>query len=283
MSDPASRATKSRSIANDAHLHLFRYGYRADSGDPVVMCSELDLYTKFRVRYGIDLALVIGYQGDQRYLDDNSYILQLAEQHRWIRPFAYVDPASGPDDISALLGAFTGLSIYPPGRDDQAWWRWFDTAMRVADEHAALVSLNAPVPTHPLIAAVLADTARVCVMLSHLGLPGRVPDPESAHLGPLRELALHDRVWVKISGIYATSPRAHRYPHLEADRWMGWLLEHVPLSHLVWGSDFAPCLEYISFPQVLDPPQLDHLDDVQRRMIMGGNLLQMLSEESVDV
>ena len=50
-------------------------------------------------------------------------------------------------------------------------------------------------------------------------------------------------------------------------------------SRLLWGSDFSPCLEYVSFPQTLGPiDRWQRLTDADRASIKGGNLMGLLRE-----
>jgi predicted TIM-barrel fold metal-dependent hydrolase len=55
------------------------------------------------------------------------------------------------------------------------------------------------------------------------------------------------------------------------------LLEEFGASRLLWGSDFAPSLEWVSYPQTLGLlAEMPFLDEPGRRRIEGENLLALL-------
>jgi L-fuconolactonase len=83
-------------------------------------------------------------------------------------------------------------------------------------------------------------------------------------------------VFVKISGLYATSDPPHAYPHRGAAFAIQQILSAFGPSRCLWGSDFAPALEFISFPQAVHWPGLDDLSDPARNAVMCGNLLRLI-------
>ena len=70
-------------------------------------------------------------------------------------------------------------------------------------------------------------------------------------LALLLALADHQNVMVKISGLYAISDPSHGYPHEAARPFIDLVLERFGPSRCLWGSDFSPALEHVSFPQTV--------------------------------
>ena len=86
-------------------------------------------------------------------------------------------------------------------------------------------------------------------------------------------------VCVKLSGFYALTVPGYDYPHRNAWPYVVALLESFGVQRLLWGSDFSPSLELVSFPQTLGLlAQMTFLTDKDRGQIEGTNLLRILGE-----
>lgn len=82
---------------------------------------------------------------------------------------------------------------------------------------------------------------------------------------------------VKLSGFYAVTEPGHDYPHRGAWPYVQVLLDAFGASRLLWGSDFAPSLEHLSFPQTFSLfESMPFLSAEDRRVIQGANLLRLL-------
>ncbi|MEA2526703.1 MAG: L-fuconolactonase [Thermomicrobiales bacterium] len=82
---------------------------------------------------------------------------------------------------------------------------------------------------------------------------------------------------MKLSGFYALTEPAYDYPHRAAWPYVEVLLEEFGASRLLWGSDFAPSLEWVSYPQTLGLlAEMPSLDEEDCRRIEGENLLALL-------
>ena len=120
--------------------------------------------------------------------------------------------------------------------------------------------------------------------MSHLGLPPaaeHAPDETvvRAALGSVFELAKFADVRVKLSGFYALTTPGYDYPHQAAWPYVGALVAAFGVERLLWGSDFSPCLEWLSFPQTLGLlAHMPFLGDDDRRRIEGANLLALLGD-----
>jgi len=271
-------------ILADAHLHLFRHGFPGVYGRPLLP-AEVDVYEAFRHKHGIAAGLVVGYQGDGIDPDNNVHIRELAATRPWMATLAYVEPAAmpGPATVEALLAAgHAGLAIYVP--DDAAaaaLSAWDPATWAALDAHAAIVSFNIGLPQVAVLAAIAGAAPRCRMIVSHMGLPGvrREPpdrDAARAELAPLLALATCPNVFVKLSGFYAVSDPSHAWPHVAAAPFVHELIAGFGAGRCLWGSDFSPALDHVSFVQTITIPSLDAFDEATQAAIMGGNLLRIL-------
>ena len=269
----------------DSHIHLFRHGYRHDGLPPLFGSGELDAYLALRKAHGVELALVIGYEADGIDPQNNAYIREVSAAHGWLRTVAYVDPNSNPapNIIQALLDqGHCGLALYVTDAERaQALLRWPGATWDILQARRAVISFNARPQAMDLLRPLVAAVDGVSFLFSHLGLPGHIT-PEIDHdllrgrLAPLLSLANLRNAYVKISGLYATSEPAHRYPHHGAYHAIRSIIEAFGSSRCLWGSDFAPALEFVSFPQTVWIPGIDELKDAERNSIFRDNLVLIL-------
>jgi L-fuconolactonase len=273
----------------DAHMHLFRHGYRHDAVPPLFGSRELESYEALRETYGIDLALVVGYEGDGIDPDNNDYILDLSRSRRWLRTVAYVDPCvpCDPAAIKALLErGHYGLSLYVTDAERAgALLRWPNAAWDVLQEHRAIISFNARPEAIDLLRVHLSAFSETVFLFSHLGLPGLLaPDASrtavEARLASLLPLAELPNCYVKISGLYGTSQPAYAYPHPGAYHAIRAIIDEFGPARCVWGSDFAPSLEFVSFPQTIHIPGYAELPEAEKNLIFRENLVRLLAGRS---
>lgn len=271
-------------ILADAHLHLFRHGFPGVYGQ-ALLGSEIDVYEAFRERHGIAAGLIVGYQGDGIDPENNAYIRALAKTRPWMATLAYVEPSAMPSAarIEALVAAgHAGLAVYV--MDDAAavaLSRWDAATWRALDAQAAIVSFNIGLPRIGILAAIAEGAPGCRLIVSHMGLPGAraetpAPDAARTELAPLLSLAPHPNVFVKLSGFYVVSDPAHAWPHDAAAPMVEALVSGFGADRCLWGSDFSPALDHVSFVQTLVVPGLAAYDEATRAAVLGGNLLRML-------
>lgn len=124
------------------------------------------------------------------------------------------------------------------------------------------------------------------MLISHLGLPPKTSQPQQAAesrraLADVLMLGQFPGPRVKLSGFYAATEPEYDYPHQAAWPYVEALLAEYGPGRLLWGSDFAPSLKWISFPQTFGIfSRMPFIDDGQRRQIEGGNLLSLLDQVS---
>ncbi len=268
----------------DAHLHLLASGF-AGSVARSLFASEIGAYERFRGLHGIEAGLVIGYEGEGIDPDNNAYIRRQARDRPWMTTVAYVscDLPPKPETIARhLQDGHAGISLYPAdAREAAAVAAWPSASWQHLNANRAIVSLNAePACMDALRPVVTANTG--CIFLvSHLGMPGRFAEPPAAadavcRLAPLLRAAQSPNVVVKLSGLYAVSDPPHAYPHAAAEPFLTAILERFGPGRCVWGSDFSPALEYVSFAQTLAIPMIEHLGEEDRNAVMYENLVTML-------
>ena len=272
--------------AADAHLHVFADGYRGLYGSSPAGGDELAVYERLRGHYGITRGLVLGYEGEPQYAGNNDHILKLARSRPWMTPLAFL-PASLPPAVEALQelharGA-AGFALYPGSEAEaQAVNDWPAEVFAEMRAQSAVVSLNADPAAAACMSRVIDELDGCAVLISHIGSPGQFAQaPEAAEarklLAPLLELAARDRVNVKFSGLYGVSDPSHHFPHASSRPFVDVLLEELGPSRLVWGSDFSPSLDYVSFAQAADTGLLAGCSEAEIEAVMGGNLLRLLS------
>lgn len=270
----------------DCHLHVFSKGMPSGTGRAVLGDdAEIEAYEAYRRVHGIVAGLVVGYEADGIDPHNNSYIRGLAAKRPWMTTAAFVDPraAPGPETIEMLFEhGHAGIAVYVPDAiASAAVAAWPSETWRCLDRHQAVVSLNARPAGMDELATLVRRQEGCRFLFSHLGLPGRcsaTPTPAEAakRIAALLALAEFDHVMVKISGLYAVSDPPHAYPHMAAAPFVELLLECFGPLRCLWGSDFSPALEFVSFAQTVSNPWLDRLAPHERVQVMGGNLLRVL-------
>jgi L-fuconolactonase len=271
----------------DGHLHLFEQGFGGVLGQSPAGGDEVGVYERLRRHYSIARGLVIGYEGDRRYAGNNEYVLELARTRSWIEPVAYIPTSPVPiAQEVAGLGArgFIGYSLYLGGEaDGRAVAAWPQSLLAELCAQRAIVSVNArPAALEPL--AEILDRLRDCtILISHLGLPGRQTHTPSVaetrqRLAPLLAVARLPNVHVKLSGLYAITDPPHDFAYDAARPFVDVVLDAFGAERLLWGSDFSPALDFVSFAQIVDDRILRSCASREIEEIMGGNLLRLLAD-----
>jgi L-fuconolactonase len=273
----------------DAHLHFFAPGYAAALPESCrrIAPDEVTLYAALAEQHGVVQALAVGYEGQPWAAGNNCYLAELAAAHDWIRPLAFIhNPADL--NVAALERLarehFAGVSLYLFDERDFAAlavtpaeaWSWLS-------RRRWLVSVNARRAGWAAWAPILERWPELRLLVSHAGLPPaveRAPDAAAAQaaLGSVLGLARHPEVRVKLSGFYALTTPGYDYPHRAAWPYAAALLEAFGAARLLWGSDFSPSLEWLSFPQTFGLfAHMPFLSVDDRRLIEGENLLALLA------
>lgn len=271
----------------DAHIHLFSSGYAGRLGASPAGGDELEVYERLRASYQIECALVVGYEGEARYAGNSREILSWALKRPWMFPLPFLAVAAPP--AAAELrdwreqGA-VGYSIYLKTEGDgTAFAHWPASTLAELGAQRAILSFNATPAALARAKEVIVAIDGARAVFSHLGLPGRsgiVPTTVQARerLQPLLELAAHPHVAVKLSGLYAVSDPPYKFPNDDAQPLVDVLLDTFGPSRMLWGSDFSPVLDYLSFAQVCDPRPLSACTPAEVQDVMGLNLLRMLND-----
>jgi L-fuconolactonase len=273
----------------DAHLHLFADGFSGVSGASPAGGDETAVYERLRRCHGIERSLVLGYEGEPRYLGNSDYVLSLARTRPWMAPMAYL-PITPPPTPATLRefrnrGAI-GFALYPASPSEgQAFSDWPSAVFVEIRRQSAVVSVNADPDTAAQMARMGADLDGCAVLVSHLGSPSRCSRPPSLaaareQLEPILALAAWSNVNVKFSGLYAISDPDHDFPHDAAKPFVDVVIDAFGPSRLLWGSDFPPALDFVSFAQLADARLLSGSNQAEVDAVMGGNLLRLLDAQA---
>jgi len=278
-------------VRADAHLHFFQPGYAATLPENCrrVQPDEVTLYEGLAQRYNITKALVVGYEGEPWAAGNNKYLARLAGSRPWLKPVAFVhDPAYL--DIPTLIqwqqNRFAGLSFYLFQR------RQGETLKKAPAEvwdwlinHRWLISVNSRGEHWTMWLPILEKYPELRLLVSHLGLPPALAQPPEAplvqqNLAAVLALARFPGVHIKLSGFYALSQPGYNYPHQAVWPYIAALLTTFGSQRLLWGSDFSPSLEWVSFPQTFGLfADIPFLDAAAISQIEGDNLLRLLAEQ----
>ena len=273
----------------DAHIHLFEGGFSGSfASRPGVHLDEPACYASLAGDHGVQRALVVGYAGAPWCVRNNDWIAEQARRYDWIRSLAHVDPGRPPSvaQLESWQGqGFVGISLYVFDavsrealmRLPSGLWSWLV-------ERRWLISINSQGQYWAAWFPILERHAELRLLASHLGLPPKVSQPPSGlqaeeALASVVALASFPGPRVKLSGFYALSDPGYDYPHAAAWPYVEALLGAFGAHRLLWGSDFSPCLNLLTFPQTLGLfSRMPFIDDAQRQAIEGENLLALLDE-----
>lgn len=274
----------------DAHIHLFETGFRGGSftGRPGVNVDELACYRSLMKSYGVKAALVVGWAGAPWASGNNAFLARVVGENRWVHPVAYVEPTDGltVEHLEERRGqGFVGLSIYLSGKRKVAALKKLpDDAWEWMVRRRWLISCNSRGEDWLGWVPVLEKHPELRVVMSHLGIPGAAKKPLSERaarkgLARVITLARFPGVRVKLSGFYAATDPSYDYPHENAWPYVEVLIKEFGVKRLVWGSDFSPSLDHLSFPQTFGLfDKMPFLDKPDRDRIEGKNLLGLLAD-----
>jgi len=271
-------------ILADSHLHFFRHGFPGTYGASLVG-SDVVAYERLRAAHEIAVALVVGYEGEAIDPGNNAYIRELAATRPWMATLAHADIAHSPGEAEALAwlaAGHAGIALYVPDASAAAAASALPLGFwRALERSGAVVSVNAPPEAIARLGGMVAAAPGCRFLFSHLGLPGACASVPSrpaaaARIAPLLALAAMPNALVKISGLYAISDPMHAWPHEAARPFIDLVLERFGIANCLWGSDFAPALDFVSFAQTVDNPLLGGLSEADRAAVMGGNVLRLL-------
>jgi L-fuconolactonase len=247
----------------DAHAHLFFPGYvnRLPESCRRQLPDEITMYQAHAQEHEIAQVLAVGYEGAAWAVGNNQYIASLAQERSWLRPIAHVNDASQltRDQLSAWNHQnFVGISLHifstvqaeTLSRVSTEVWQWLS-------ENSWMISINSSGEYWRSWEPILSLHPELTLLIAHLGLPPATqaplpPDKARSSLKSVLQLASFANVHVKFSGFYALAQPEHAYPHVAAWPYAQAITETFGTTRIVWGSDFSPALEVVSFPQTVE-------------------------------
>lgn len=274
----------------DAHIHLFETSFRSGSftGRPGVNIDEVVCYESLMTSYGVTAALVVGWAGAPWASGNNAFLARVVGDRKWVRPVAYIEPTDGLSVANLeerRQQGFVGLSIYLSGKQKVAAlqklpgdvWKWIV-------ERRWLISCNSRGEDWLGWRPILEKHPNVRLIMSHLGLPGATKTlltktAARKNLTHVIALARFPGPRVKLSGFYASTDPSYDYPHENAWPYVEVLIKEFGVERLVWGSDFSPSLDHLTFPQTFGLfAKMPFLKKTDRERIEGKNLLGLMNE-----
>jgi L-fuconolactonase len=247
----------------DAHAHFFFPGFVGQLPENCRRQSpdEITLYQAHAQRHEIEQVLAVGYEEEPWAHGNNAYLASLAARYPWLRPVAYVgDPTQlTVAQLSSWQAQhFVGISLYVFNDEAaQALSHVNDEVWQWLAEQAWLISVNSRGDLWAAWKPILDRHPEVRLLIAHLGLPpalATAPDLDVARatLAPVLRLAAFPNVHVKFSGFYGISQPDYAFPHSTAWPYAQVVAEAYGTTRLIWGSDFSPALEAVSFPQTVE-------------------------------
>lgn len=274
----------------DSHAHLFKPGWAGElpASCRLMQPDETTVYEALAAKHNVKYLLAVGYQGEEPFLNNNAYLAEVVKTKSFVKPVAFF---SSPADLSVSslekLAAqkFVGISMYlfsdeltgALARVPADVWEWMT-------RKKWLISVNSTAQHWNPWRGVMDRYPNLRLLVSHLGIPPAMetaPTEQEARqsLATVLQLAKYPGVRVKVSGFYAMTKPGYDYPHRAAWPYVEALVKDFSADRLLWGSDFFPGADFLSFPQTYALfSHMPFLSDEQRRKIEGENLIHLLEE-----
>ena len=269
----------------DSHIHLFVGGFTGELGSSPSGGDEVVIYEQLCRHYGIERGLVLGFEGEPHYAGNTDYVLELARTRPWMAPLAWIPCAPAPtvERLRELRAAGAlGVAIYPlNATEGGAVSEWPAAALDELNAHRAIVSINADPSATKAVGRAVEAMEDCTVLFSHLGQVGPVLQP-TEHRRGRRGAAAAGRAFVsrpclrQVLRVVWGERAGDDFPHTVAAPLVDLVLEAFGPRRLMWGSDFAPVLDFVSFVQATDARLLTGCTPAEVELVMGGNLLRIL-------
>ena len=271
----------------DSHLHIFADGFSGELGTSPSGGDELAIYEQLRHEYGIERGLVLAFEGKPQYIGNTTTCSS------WLHPS--VDGTAGPSCLRAgshgrdLAGAASsrctgcrGLSADRRRRlchQGVAGCRTGRTRVR----QRAIVSINAGPAATTAVTPAVEQMENCTVLFSHLGQVGPWTHPPHPRRGRAKSSSRCSRSPAANTSrsssraCTASAIRRHDFPHTAAQPVIDLVLDGFGPGRLMWGSDYAPLLDFVTFVQAADTRLLGTCTQAEVDGMMGGNLLRLLN------
>lgn len=228
-----------------------------------------------RREHGVDHVLIVGYEGEERYQGNNLEIREIAENEPWATSLAFLHNAPTANEVQEYRNnGFAGFSLYTTV---SAISSWPDESFDAMNASGGIISINADPLALTGLRHRIPQLANTQILISHLGLPGKMPRNVQNRMVPLLALSEYENVYVKLSGLYAIDPT---YPYVAARPVVETVLDAFGSDRLVWGSDFAPALTVIDRDHLFTVPDWCStlLSPAEQSAVFGDNLIRLLDE-----
>lgn len=178
------------------------------------------------------------------------------------------------DEAKEKLGA-VGTSYYPPTKDLQ----WLtepacDSLWEVYKSHDLVCNLHVRPPNYSFVITLARKHPEIRFVMNHFGLAGAGDAPEEdAKFLQLRDAADLPNIFVKASGFYHVAVTSWDFRCPGPIGHFSRLLELIGPKRILWGSDWPPSANHLTYRQNLEIVRtiITDLDDTTRPLVLGEN------------
>ena len=183
------------------------------------------------------------------------------------------DAAERVSEAKEKLGA-VGTSYYPSTPDLK--WMTEPACDALWDAYKAndlVCNLHVAPPNYSFVLELARKHPQVRFVLNHFGLPKRGDEPGDANYVGLKDAASLPNLFVKASGFYHVATTTWDFHCPDVLGCFSKLLEIIGPERILWGSDWPPSGEHVTYRQDLEIVRsvVTDLDDKTRPLVLGEN------------
>ena len=260
----------------DAHVHVTGDAFPMN---PCPASGRFDMLLRLMDDVGVDTAVILPVVGD-RSPNNNEESAQLARSYP-DRFVTLTDVQLHESDAAERVGrardefGSLGTSYYPSTPD----LKWMlepacDALWEAYQANDLVCNLQVQPPNYPYLLELARKYPAIRFVSNHLGLPvqGGV-ELEDATYGGLMDAASLPNLFVKASAFYAAAATPWDLHCPQALGFFGKLLKGLGPEKLLWGSDWSPVGNHITYRQSLEIVRTlaPDLDDQSRAQVLGEN------------
>jgi predicted TIM-barrel fold metal-dependent hydrolase len=238
---------------------------------------------------GVDAAILVSAFALYRY--DASYAVQVRNAHpdrfALVKPVDIAEPAVGEviTDWAKTPGAVAVRILIFSSRPLESDDPGLNLAISTAARHSLPVNLACVANLQ--LAAQLAERHPNCrLVIDHLGLrqpmtPPPLDDP-FGNLPAVLELAKHENVAIKVSGVCTLSREKYPFADIWDPLWR--VFDAYGFDRCMWGTDWTRACDFLSFGQAAEAfRRHERLTQSERAALMGGTLRSIYNWRAPDI
>jgi len=263
----------------DAHVHLTGNFFPMN---PCPNSGRYDMLLELMDSVGVDKAVILPVVGP-RSPDNNAECARLARSYP-DRLVTLTDVQLHEPDSAAQVGrarnqfGAVGISYYPSGEVD---WMLEPESEKLWEAYKAndlVCNLQIQPPNYPILLELARRYPEIRFASNHMGLPVQGGlKPDDATYGGLFEAASLPNLFVKISAFYAAAVDSWDFHCPQALAFFASLLKGLGPEKLLWGSDWPPVGNHITYKQSLEIVRTlaPDMDDQSRALVLGETAMKV--------